>query len=218
MPDPTVLAYLAGVVDSDGCITIYKNTHYQRTHSESASPVYQPRLAIAQVEPEAVELSRDTFGGTIRHKLNNPGKSRQLLVWRADHNRFYEVVGQLLPYLRIKKAQAENALKLKAFRFSHSWTPPPIVEGEPTANVTQWAKAAGFDRSAVFGGCYTGAIPSVLRDGVRLVPLSFIPIYKARRATGGRPKRSPEELAEMEAIYLRGRELNRVGLRRHARP
>lgn len=212
-----VLAYLAGVVDSDGCITIYKNTAYQRKHSPSANPIYQVRVAIAQVEPQAVELAKATFGGDVRNKLNNP-KCRQLLVWRADHARAFSVLSALLSHLRIKKHQAENALKLQSLRFSHSWPSTHIRDDEPMLNVTQFAKALGYDRSAIFGGCYTGAIPSVLRDSVRLIPVSFAPIYQARRSAGGRPKRTASDLAELEAIYLRGKQLNRVGVTRLSRP
>lgn len=216
--DPVVLAYLAGVVDSDGCITIYKNTHYQRKHSTSANPVYLVRVAVAQVEAEAVKLARGTFGGDLRHKLNNPGKSRQLLVWRAEHGLAFDVLSALLPYLRIKRLQAENALALRPFKFTHGWAPTPIVDGEPMVTAGEFARLSGFSRNAIYGGCYTGSIPSLCRDGTRLIPLSFVPVYRERRANGGRPKRSAEELAAMEVIYLRGRELNRVGVKRHAHP
>lgn len=63
--DVTVLAYCAGVIDSDGCIGVKRNTYSMRKVGDATQPTYSERVSIKQVEPQAVRLLKDTFGGNL---------------------------------------------------------------------------------------------------------------------------------------------------------
>lgn len=111
LPDgvaPEVLAYLAGVIDSDGTIGIKRN----RPYSGGTQPNYSERVCVKQVEPHAVELLRATFGGY--HGVTGPSarKGRDLYVWQVTDAKARACLSALLPYLRIKINQAKNALEL----------------------------------------------------------------------------------------------------------
>ena len=108
------VAYLAGVMDSDGYFTIHKNA---RT---TASPIYSSGFGINQVESEAIILARDTFGGTIKMidytKAYTQGKrfsNKPMYYWVCPASMQKSVLEALIPLLRIKRKQAEILLRLR---------------------------------------------------------------------------------------------------------
>lgn len=105
------IAYLAGVVDSDGCIRVER----LRNHGRSADGIsYAAFVAIGQVEPHAVELAHATFGGFVL-KVNPTQKkphARPMFRWTAKSRIASCALDVMRPYLRIKAAQADNAIAL----------------------------------------------------------------------------------------------------------
>jgi len=82
----TDIAYLAGVVDSDGCIRVERLKNNGRSRDGVS---YAVNVSIQQVESAAVELAKELFGGHLMvihptpgqlKKLNNP---RLMLRWTA---------------------------------------------------------------------------------------------------------------------------------------
>ena len=96
------IAYAAGVIDSDGWISIHPSTSS-----------YKAVIGLSQVEPQAIKLVSELFGGSIRlmkkSKLNS-FSSRPLYSWRIEGKTAKRALFELLPYLRIKKTQAQLAL------------------------------------------------------------------------------------------------------------
>lgn len=111
--DRVTLAYCAGVIDSDGTIGIKRLTYSMRVVGDSKQPTYAARVCVRQVSREAVDVLRATFGGTIR--ISKPGsrKGRSLFEWSVQDRIAEGALRQLLPFLRIKKLQAENCLHLR---------------------------------------------------------------------------------------------------------
>lgn len=56
------LAYLAGVVDSDGCIRVERLRNNGRSKDGTS---YAAFVAVQQVERHAVDLARATLGGFV---------------------------------------------------------------------------------------------------------------------------------------------------------
>ena len=100
-------------MDSDGYFTIKRNLSSQRS-GYSVSPLYQERLGIKQVTPQAPELLKDTFGGGKVY-LEKPSATngKMLFVWLAADLAAAKVAEALVPFLRIKKRQAELLLLLR---------------------------------------------------------------------------------------------------------
>lgn len=96
------IAYAAGVIDSDGWITI------------SPSPSsYRIFVGLAQAEPQAVRLVSELFGGAVNlRKKSDPKRfsSRPMYTWRIEGKSAKRALFELLPYLKIKNAQARLAL------------------------------------------------------------------------------------------------------------
>jgi hypothetical protein len=76
--------------------------------------VYSPRIGINQVEPQAVELAQQIFGGgsSINHTQDRFGK-KALRAWFLGSDGLIEALRELIPFLRIKKEQARVVLALQ---------------------------------------------------------------------------------------------------------
>lgn len=110
------LAYLAGILDADGTIGIKKSTYAMRVIMDSTQPTYSERIHIRQVERAALDLFVETFGGAISIEDANCKRGRSLFRWGLTDQKAANALKQLLPFLRIKKAQAENCLSLRLIK------------------------------------------------------------------------------------------------------
>jgi len=116
-PPPVLLAYCAGVIDSDGTIGVKRSTYQVRVVKDSTQPIFSERIAVRQVELEAIELLHSLFGGYLR--IGEPPsakKGRPLNMWMVTDKQAAECLRLLLPYLRIKRKQAENCLRLRELK------------------------------------------------------------------------------------------------------
>ena len=113
----TEIAYLAGVVDSDGCIRVERVANTGRNRDSTS---YAAFVSIQQVETEAIELAKTLFGGFVQIiqptpsqllKFKNP---RTMFRWTAKSRIAAKALSAMRPYLRIKRRQADNAIELAA--------------------------------------------------------------------------------------------------------
>jgi len=107
-----VLAYAAGVIDSDGSIGIRRSTYAKRVRGDAHNPIYSARVCIKQVEPEAVTLLKASFGGSLMVERASLKNGRPFYYWEIHSRQAAAMLRMLLPYLRIKRKQAENCLAL----------------------------------------------------------------------------------------------------------
>ena len=110
----TELAYIAGVMDSDGYFTIKRSTYWVRnSHRQSANPCYYERCGIKQVQPEAVQLIKKLFGGYYRIEKATSKNGKKLHSLQLANLKAHIFVQTIYPYLKIKKKQANILLKLR---------------------------------------------------------------------------------------------------------
>lgn len=204
------LAYLAGVIDSDGCINI------QKRKAGKWAANYQPRVMVKQVTPHAPELLHRTFGGSLWVHAPSAARGRPLHTWNIHSAAAGEALRALLPYLRIKPEQAKNAIALCAITARlglRKFPVPEVVDGEPLVSAVEAAARLGKSYEVVTQAIRQGTVPFVRgpRSGSKpslFIPESFLPIWANR---GSSPTRDSAITVEMEAIYQRGKHLNRVG-------
>jgi hypothetical protein len=112
-------AYIAGVMDSDGCFMITR--HKRRTQRkdyphtvDNWSWTYMASVKICQIEPEAVYFIKNEMGyGTISLYGARPSRpnSKSVYQWGIrNHKEILPFLEGILPYLRIKKNRAEFLL------------------------------------------------------------------------------------------------------------
>lgn len=111
--DTHVLVYLAGIVDGEGCISIYGDGR----KTKQGNPPYRLSLAIAMQHRPTLELFVETFGGKI-YLVHTNLKVHKTPYWRLPYmcNKAARVLNFLRPYLRIKAEQAELGIAFQSSR------------------------------------------------------------------------------------------------------
>ena len=106
MRSHVTLAYLAGVVDSDGYITIHRSTR-------NGARYYAAQIGIAGTSPEPHDLAASLFGGKVScYKPLNPGYRPQY-QWSRTGRAAAAIIELLRPYLRVKARNADLAIDLQ---------------------------------------------------------------------------------------------------------
>ena len=113
MIKPTVRAYLAGVVDSDGTIGIKRSTYAMRRRGDATQPVYSERICVKQVEPHAVDLLHECFGGYRFTGNGSTPQAKRIQGWQVTDLKACACIRTILPHLRIKRGHALNCLALR---------------------------------------------------------------------------------------------------------
>lgn len=110
---PEELAYAAGIIDGEGCISIFesKNEISNKEYRKPGDVRYRYKVIVKMVDPQAVELLLELFGGCIylqkpRTRGNFPG-----LTWTVSERRAAECMEKILPYLRVKRDRAELLIR-----------------------------------------------------------------------------------------------------------
>lgn len=102
------LAYLAGVIDSDGYISAANSTHKGRRYFGAA-------VGIAGTRRDPHDLAAGFFGGSVRIYYPKDGRAhhRPQYQWQRYGRSAVPVISAVLPYLRVKAEQARLALELQ---------------------------------------------------------------------------------------------------------
>ena len=135
MDKSQVFAYLAGVLDSDGSIIIAVDTWRVRTLNRS--PHYSENIGIGQCDPQAIQLFQEMFGGHIRVEEKRGENRRPMYHWGTTDRNAVVVVNELLPFLRIKRKQAELLLALRQIK-ERGREANTYLEQEPRIRQTRW--------------------------------------------------------------------------------
>jgi hypothetical protein len=121
---PTDAAYLAGFVDADGYIGIV---------SVATNKNYVSQISVANRSRQIVDEFKRLFGGQIRARNVNHPNWQVCYEWKLTSRKACYAIKILLPYLRIKKSQANLALEVQEIKDKHSlaekrWDPDIKVE------------------------------------------------------------------------------------------
>ncbi len=110
-------AYAAGIIDGEGCI-ILKCNRSASTHR----PSYQIALAVSSTNEWLCQYLKMLFGaGTVRLK-EYPKSKRQSPCWefRIFSRKAYTALKLVLPYLNLKRPEAELAISFQESKFGKS--------------------------------------------------------------------------------------------------
>jgi hypothetical protein len=143
--DPLTLAYLAGVIDSDGSIGIKRSTYGMR-HGNGGQPTYSERVMCRQVSPEAVDLLRATFGGYRGTTAASAPRGKPLHSWQVTDLKAVACLQALRPFLLVKAAQADNALALRVVKDASRTARVPFGRGHVGAIVRPEAFSTEMER------------------------------------------------------------------------
>jgi len=103
-------AYLAGLIDADGCIAI-KRTQASKSNQRS-TPSYSLQITVNQYDGRLIDWLYGNFGGnvcTCWSRLRNKNYYR----WYITGSKAKYILKRLIPFLRYKKKQAELGIQLQ---------------------------------------------------------------------------------------------------------
>lgn len=96
--------YIAGFIDGEGCFNIALNPRGNR--------VPFPRLLIVNTDLNILLQIQDQYGGDITSRKNGKLNWKIFRQWRGSGKTFKKIVPEILPYLIIKKRQAEICMRM----------------------------------------------------------------------------------------------------------
>lgn len=106
-PCATDLAWAAGFVDGEGCI---QTTVRMRSRNRRD---YILGLYVGQVDPRPLYRLSELFGGVVYPKSSGPTERRPMFMWRVTGSTAEATLRALLPFLLVKREQADLALQLR---------------------------------------------------------------------------------------------------------
>jgi hypothetical protein len=109
-------AYAAGVIDSDGSIGIRLDTYAMRVRKVKAGPVYKERVTLKQIEPQAVDLLHEAFGGSRFISAPQNPRAQPLHSLQIVDRMASTFLEAILPFLLIKRRQAELCIELRRLK------------------------------------------------------------------------------------------------------
>lgn len=107
----TDYAYLAGLIDGDGCVLVRRRDHPTRPGDRERGPSYGLNLSIGG-EPKHLTGLRELFGNVGFIYIRKKEGQRHLAEWTIAAKRGLVLLRLVVPYMRLKKAQAELALAM----------------------------------------------------------------------------------------------------------
>jgi hypothetical protein len=212
----TTLAYLAGAVDSDGWIGIRR----RRDSRAQEGIAYEERIGLSQVTSQIPMLLRETFGGYVYTKRPSTPNGKALIVYEIRGSGAATACRALLPYLRVKHAQAELILafdetRAVSRRHTSHWFEDEYPDWREMLMLTtnEAAQRLGLSLNGVYGAIHQGTLLALPRSSHRFTPR--VPAVLVERLTqdtryhkGGTP---PKMLARRARLMARMKELSRVG-------
>lgn len=101
----TNYAYIAGIIDGEGCISIIKAKNNRACGYE-----WQLRIAVTNNSIRIIKKLIGVFGGRFQTRIRDVAKHKQF-VWYLYGKKACEMLKKVKPYLQEKKEQADLAIK-----------------------------------------------------------------------------------------------------------
>lgn len=223
--DTHTLSYLAGAIDSDGCISIRKSNYHRRIRGDGVNDMYSERVTLKQVTIDIPQLLKESFGGTFRHAKASTENSKPLYVYESSDKQAANACRLLLPYLRVKRRQAELVLELRESKNSKYWRAAYWFEKE----FPDWRTMELVTRREaiqMMGHTHVDSITQAIRHGTLIalpydhtgvetprIPKLLIERVRSQISKDGRMRLHPPQLIKWrERLYQEVRELNKIGI------
>lgn len=100
------IAYLAGIIDGEGCIHILKQRKGKFVY-------YTLFMQVANTDPKLMLWIQEIFGGNVRPRKLCRSNKRNVWQWVLAARQAEEVLRLVIPFLVVKKDQAELSLQFR---------------------------------------------------------------------------------------------------------
>ena len=113
------LEYLAGIIDGEGTIGVYKLAQGRRFD-------YFQQISVGNTEVLLIYWLVDNFGGRIPKIRKGKGNRKDSYVWALYGSNSYKLIKKVMSHLLLKQEQADNAMELweKVSKFVYNRNKP----------------------------------------------------------------------------------------------
>jgi hypothetical protein len=125
-PTTEQIAYLAGVIDSDGCIAITKaiKTSLMAKTNRIVNPRYVLRITVTNTSMDLMNWLYENFDGSRRPKPRAKLIHKITYDWIYDNGKAIYILKLVRPYLVVKQRQADLGIE-----FIEKWEYPKGGQG-----------------------------------------------------------------------------------------
>ena len=113
------LAYLAGVFDGEGCVGAYP--HRRAPASERVRYIVTVQVGQSLPGLSVIQQFHKKFGGKI-DEIKHPQGKATCYRWTARGQRAAVALRELLPFLQVKRTQAQLAIRVAKLQAKHGPT------------------------------------------------------------------------------------------------
>ena len=103
------LAYAAGILDGEGCITISRKNKPQAKFGAD----YVLFVEVGNTDKRLIEWLHSKFGGRTQHYEPRTPRAKESYHWYLGFGKAKELLLLLLPYLKLKDEEAKLAIALQ---------------------------------------------------------------------------------------------------------
>lgn len=107
----TEISYMAGVVDSDGCISIGKMKGRFNKTQRTVNPRYVLTLIVTNTNVDLMEWLVKKFEGRMKSRKKVKPNHKTTWNWVLDHGKALHTLRLIKPYLIVKKEQAKTGIE-----------------------------------------------------------------------------------------------------------
>lgn len=100
------LAWAAGLIDGEGCITVAK----QCERRDVGKYRYKAKIIVAMSHKETILRLQHLFGGCVSQRKTKEGRKR-IDVWEVSCNSAFRTLEKIAPFLFTKKEEAAVLLR-----------------------------------------------------------------------------------------------------------
>lgn len=113
-------AYIAGLVDGEGCFRTHRADAGKLLQESGVLNFLQVTLFISNTHYETLERIREITGNGRIDVVTVTGNRKPAGRWYLNQNQVGMIVPQLIPYMRIKRDQAEKVIQFIELAEKHS--------------------------------------------------------------------------------------------------
>lgn len=113
MSNDDEIIYLAGIFDGEGCVTVW------REKSKNDKHYINPKIAIVMTNKKPIQMFSDIFGGNVSTQINKIPNRKVVYAYSATGKRAKLVLDKIIPYLKVKRQQAEHAVEIVNLKILH---------------------------------------------------------------------------------------------------
>lgn len=111
------LEYISGFVDGEGCITLSRA--YRKDMRDDVWGIIQIALSDKKDNIEILSQFNLKFGGYLKKFTKRNKNQNDVIFWRLQSQKAANLARKLLPYLFLKRRQAEILIRYSELRDKH---------------------------------------------------------------------------------------------------